>query len=103
MKLLYQVWIANDAYDWLLAASLFVLVLLALALARSILRRVLAAFAARTDAGLDSVVAHVIDGTKLWVLFPAAVPAGTSVLDVPPTLAAHIDDMAVIAFIVQAA
>ena len=47
MKLLYQAWAINDAYDCLLAASFFVLVLLGLALARSILRRVLAAFAAR--------------------------------------------------------
>jgi small-conductance mechanosensitive channel len=103
MKLLYQAWAINDAYDCLLAASFFVLVLLGLALARSILRRVLAAFAARNEAGLDAVVAHVIDGTKLWVLFPAAIPAGTSVLDVPPTLAAHIGNMAVIALIAQAA
>jgi small-conductance mechanosensitive channel len=103
MKLLYQAWAINDAYDCLLAASVFVLVLLALALARSILRRVLAAFAAKTEAGLESIVAHVIDGTKLWVLFPAAVPAGTSVLDVPPHLANLISVVAVIALITQSA
>ncbi|MDB5923667.1 MAG: Mechanosensitive ion channel protein MscS [Betaproteobacteria bacterium] len=103
MKLLYQAWTANDAYDWLFAASLFVLVLLALALARSILRRVLAAFATRAGAGLDNVVVHVIDGTKLWLLLPAALYAGMSVLNVPRKLASVIALTIVIALIAQAA
>jgi small-conductance mechanosensitive channel len=103
MKLLYQVWTANDAYDWMLAASLFVLVLLALALARSILRRVLAAFAARAGEGLDDVVLHVIDGTKLWLLFPPGLYAGMAVLDVPRKLGSLIAIIIVIALIVQAA
>jgi small-conductance mechanosensitive channel len=103
MKLLYQVWTANDAYDWLFAASLFFLVLLALALARSILRRALAAFARRAGAGLDDVVVHVIDGTKLWLLVPAALYAGMSVLDVTRKLASIIAIVIVIALIAQAA
>jgi small-conductance mechanosensitive channel len=103
MKLLYQAWLANDAYDWLLAASIFVLVLLALALARSVLRRVLAVIAARARTGLDEIVVHVVNGTKLWLLFPAALDAGTSVLEMAPQLGRFTNTFALVAIIAQAA
>jgi small-conductance mechanosensitive channel len=103
MKFLHQAWIANDGYDWLFAASLAVLVLLALALARSILRRVLAVVSARGGAGFDDIVVRVIDGTKLWLLTPVALYAGMAILDVPRKLAHVVGVITVIALIAQAA
>jgi small-conductance mechanosensitive channel len=103
MKLLYQAWIANDGYDWLFAASLVVLVLLALALARSILRRFLSVVSARAGTGLDQIVVRVIDGTKLWLLAPIGLYAGISILDVPRKLGHVIGVITVIALIAQAA
>src|SRR4051812_5017817 len=103
MKFLHQAWIANDGYDWLFAASLAVLVLLALALARSILRRVLAVVSARAGSGFDDIVVRVIDGTKLWLLTPVALYAGMAILDVPRKLAHVVGVITVIALIAQAA
>ena len=103
MKLLYQTWNRNDATDWLLALSVLVLALLGLALARSIARRVLPPFATKAGAGLDSVLLHVIDGTKLWLLFPAALYAATLVLDAPPKVRKIMGVFAVVALTLQGA
>jgi small-conductance mechanosensitive channel len=103
MKPLYQTWAANDAYEWLFAASIAVLILLALALVRSVVRRVVPAFATKAGEGLDELVRHVIDGTKLWLLTPATLFVASSVLDVPEKVATVIVNASVIALVFQGA
>jgi len=101
MKLFYQAWAANDIYDWLLAGCAFAITLLAIALARSVLRRVLPRLASRTATGLDDSIVQAIDGTKLWLLTPAALYAGLSLVNLPPKLDRLATSIAIIALVAQ--
>ena len=83
MKWLYQAWRDNHLYDWAVAGLLVLVALCALALLRYIIARTVAAIAKRTATDLDDHAATLIAGTKLWLLFPLALYAGASALELP--------------------
>jgi small-conductance mechanosensitive channel len=103
MRLFYEAWLANDLYDWLAAAALFSIALLAIGFLRSILRHVVIAVSRRTHWALDDVGVELIQATRLWLLFPLALYAGLAVLEVPPGLVRLIDLLAIIGLLSQTA
>lgn len=101
MKWLYQAWRDNPLYDWAMAGLLIVGVLCVLALLRYVISRVVAALAKRTATDLDDHAAKLIAGTKLWLLFPLALYAGASALELPAKLEHAVNLLVVVAIIFQ--
>jgi small-conductance mechanosensitive channel len=101
MKWLYQAWRTNDLYDWAVAGLLVVAVVCALAVLRYVMARVVGALAKRTTTELDDYLAQVIAGTRLWLLFPFALYAGASALELPPKLEQLIELLVVVALVLQ--
>jgi len=87
MKWLYQAWRDNHLYDWAIAGLLVLGALCVLALLRYVIARAVAAIARRTVTDLDDHAAKLIAGTKLWLLFPLALYAGASALEIPAKIA----------------
>lgn len=103
MKLIDQVWRANELYDWVLFLAIALGVLLALAVLRFWVLHVLKKLSARTATVLDDIAVEVVDSTRLWLLAPVALYAGASVLDLPSRLDRLAGAVAVVAATVQAA
>jgi len=103
MKILYQAWTMNPLYDWALAAGFFLLALLALVLLRRGAGAVVSMLAARAGSPLAAIAVQVLAATRLWLLFPIAVYAGLSVLDLPARLDRVVDLVALVALLIQAA
>ena len=102
MKLLYQAWLANDLYDWGLAVLVAMGVLLGLVALNRGARRALRAFKVADAARPDSIVEKVLAATKLWLLFPIALYAAASAIELPPKLEQLIDVIVVVALMLQA-
>jgi small-conductance mechanosensitive channel len=83
MKLFNQILRANDAYDWTIALAIVLCVMLALAIVRFWVSRLVKKFAARAATGADGIAGSVVDATQLWLLFPLAAYAGALALDLP--------------------
>ena len=101
MKLLYQAWGANELYDWAVAGLLVVAAVFALAVLRYAMSRVVGALARRTTTELDDHFAQIIAGTRLWLLFPLALYAGASALELPPRLEHVVNLVTVAALLLQ--
>jgi len=103
MKLLLQAWNDNSLYDWGIACGILLIVMLGLALLRYGAGRILSAVARRTATQLDDIVVQVIAATRLWLLFPLALYAGASVVDLPQKLDHLISIIVVVFLMLQAA
>jgi small-conductance mechanosensitive channel len=101
MKWLYQAWRDNHLYDWAIAGLLVLGALCVLALLRYVIARAVAAIARRTVTDLDDHAAKLIAGTKLWLLFPLALYAGASALEIPAKIEQAIDLLVVVALVLQ--
>jgi len=101
MKLLYEAWRANDLYDWGSASLLVVAVVLALAAVRYAAARIIGAVAKRTVTELDDHLARVVARTQLWLLFPLALYAGASALEIPPRLERLIESVVLVGLLLQ--
>jgi small-conductance mechanosensitive channel len=101
MKWLYQAWRDNHLYDWAVAGLLVLGALCVLALLRYLIARAVAAIAKRTATDLDDHAATLIAGTKLWLLFPLALYAGASALELPGKIDQAIELLVVVALVVQ--
>jgi len=102
MKLIDQVWRANELYDWVLFLAIALGVLLALAVLRFWLLYALKKLSARTATALDDIAVEVVGSTRLWLLLPVAFYAGASVLDLPSRLDRLAGAVAVVAATLQA-
>jgi small-conductance mechanosensitive channel len=101
MKWLYEAWRTNELYDWAVAGLLVVAVVCTLAVLRYVMTRVVGALAKRTTTELDDYLAQVIAGTRLWLLFPLALYAGASALELPSKLEQLIELVVVVALVLQ--
>ena len=101
MRLLYQAWRDNDLQALAIALGIAVAVLIVLALARFIVRRVLAAVARRTSTVLDDIGARVVASTKLWLFVPVALNAGSSALELPERLGTILSALALLGLVMQ--
>lgn len=101
MKLLYQAWRTNDLYDWALAALLVVGVVVILAVVKYAAMRIVEALAKRTAAELGGHLAQVIGATRIWLLFPLALYAGASALELPSKLERPVNLVVVVALVLQ--
>ncbi|HJQ61272.1 MAG TPA: mechanosensitive ion channel domain-containing protein, partial [Burkholderiales bacterium] len=101
MKWLHEAWRANDLYDWAVAGLLLVAAMLALAAVRYVAVRVIAAFAKRTITELDDHMAEVVARTQLWLLFPLAIYAGASALELPAKIERLIEFVVLVALLLQ--
>ena len=102
MKLLYQAWGANELYDWAVAGLLVVAAVCVLAVLRYVISRLVSVLAKRTTTELDDHFAQVIASTRLWLLFPLALYAGASALELPARLEHVVNLVAVVALLLQA-
>jgi small-conductance mechanosensitive channel len=101
MKWLYEAWRSNDLYDWGTAGLLVAAALLALAVARFGASRIIGVIARRTASELGDHVARVIARTQLWLLFPLALYAGASALELPAKLERLIDFLVLVGLLLQ--
>jgi small-conductance mechanosensitive channel len=103
MKLLYQAWNANNLYDWGLAALIVLGVLLGLVALNRGAGWALRAFKIADAAHPDGIAEKVLAGTRLWLLFPVALYAAASAIDLPAKLEQLIDVIVIVALLVQTA
>jgi MscS family membrane protein len=103
VKLLYEAWRANEFYDWAVAAAIMTGATLALIILRHAARRVTAAFSQRTASRIDEILTQVVGATRIWLLFPLALYAGASALDLPGGLDQLIGVLVVVGLMLQAA
>lgn len=103
MKLLYQAWNANHLSDWGLAALIMVAASLGLvALSRGALWT-LRAFKIADGAHPDGIAEKVLAATRLWLLFPVALYAAASAIDLPAKLEQLVDVFVIVALMLQTA
>jgi small-conductance mechanosensitive channel len=104
MKLLIEAWDQNTVPQWALAGLLAFVSLLLLMLAHALAERVLKAISDQgRTAPLHRVLAQGLAATKLWLLFPMCLTVGASALDLPPKLDRIVDNIAVLALLLQSA
>ncbi|MBI4204776.1 MAG: mechanosensitive ion channel family protein [Betaproteobacteria bacterium] len=101
MKWIYQAWRTNDLYDWALAGLLVVAVVCVLAVLKYGATRVVGALARRTATELYGYLAQVIGATRIWLLFPLALYAGASALELPARLEHVVNLVVVVALVLQ--
>ncbi|HEX5129347.1 MAG TPA: mechanosensitive ion channel family protein [Usitatibacter sp.] len=102
MRPIQEAFESNDLTTFAIACATAVGVLLALALARFIVGRVLLAVSRRTTNRLDDVAARVVAETNLWLLSPLAIKAGASALELEPVIIRVIDVLAISGLVLQA-
>jgi small-conductance mechanosensitive channel len=103
MKILLRAWHMNTLDEWAMAAGITAGALIALYLLNFITARVLKAFASRKGGAYVAAVAEVAGATKIWLMLPIALYAGSSALALPDKLSRLMDVMAVVALILQVA
>jgi small-conductance mechanosensitive channel len=103
MKLLYDAWYANSLSDWGAALAIAFIALLAFALLRSVLARVVRAVSARTATRLDDSLVEVVRATRLALLVPLALYLGSLALELPQRLGNILVALATVTLLVQAA
>jgi small-conductance mechanosensitive channel len=101
MKWLIEAWRANSLYDWATAGLLLAGAMMGLWLARYVATRVIAVVAKRTVTELDDHMAQVAARTHLWLLFPIAVYAAASALQLPAKIERLIDFLVVVGLLLQ--
>lgn len=102
MQPIKQAFESNDLTTFTIACATVVGVLLALALARFVVGRVLLAVSRRTSNRFDDVAARVVAETNLWLLSPLALKAGASALELGPAIDRVIDIAAISGLVLQA-
>jgi small-conductance mechanosensitive channel len=103
MKLVDQVWRANELYDWAVFVAIALGVLLALGVVRFWVSRALKKLSVRTATVLDDIAVEVVESTHLWLLVPVALYAAAAVLDLPARIDRLAGAAAVVAVTLQAA
>jgi len=103
MKLLLQAWHANALYDWTIAAAIVAGVVVATLVIKYAALRVVTVLSRRTAMPIAGFLAQAITATKVWLLFPLAIYAGASVVDLPRKLEQLVDTVVVVALMLQAA
>lgn len=92
----------NTVGAWLIAAAIGGAAVGAVLVFERVVVRRLSAFAERTTAAWDDLVAHVLGRTKLGLLMVLGVYAGSHWLELPGRIRAVITSVTVIAFLIQA-
>ncbi|HEX6005942.1 MAG TPA: mechanosensitive ion channel family protein [Burkholderiales bacterium] len=101
MKWLTEAWRTNSLYDWAMAGLVLVGAMVGLWLVRYVASRVIAAVAKRTVTELDDHIAQVATRTKLWLLFPIAIYAAASALELPEKIERLIEFLVVVGLLLQ--
>ena len=103
MKLLLEAWNANTLTDWGIAFAVAGGTLMALAVLRLVLTRVLGVLSVRTHTRLDDDLVAVVRDTRMTLFLPLALYVGSLLLEVPARLATGLIAVATVALLVQAA
>jgi small-conductance mechanosensitive channel len=101
MKVWEQLLQNNGPDAWLLASAIALAVLAAVWLARAVVARVIARIARRTSLQFDDALVAAVRATKLWLLAPLALYAGASALEIPSRLDRLLENVAMVALVVQ--
>lgn len=103
MKLIREFWNANDFETWLIAAAITAAVIIVLAVARAAGALIAGTVSRRAGLAAGGIIEQVIGATRLWLLLPVALYAGTTALEVPDRIGRVIDILAVLGLMLQAA
>lgn len=103
MKLLYQAWHANNLDDWGVAALIVIGVSLGLVALSWGAKWALRAFKVADAARPESIAVKVLAATRLWLLFPIALYAAASAIELPSKLEQLIDVVVIVALMLQTA
>lgn len=101
MRIWEQLLRDNGPDAWLLAAGIVIGVLAAVWVARGLIAQLVARVARRTELHLDTALVPAVRATKLWLLFPLALYAGASALQIPARLDRLLEAVAMVALIAQ--
>ena len=94
---------ANDAPEWLIAAGVFIAVLMIVPVARHVLARVFAAISRKTGVAWGAALADALQGTSYILFVPVALYAASLTLAIPPRIERFADLAAIAALLLQAA
>lgn len=103
MKAIQDAWQMNGLEAWTLAVAIMLGTALVLEAAKYVALLVLRVVSRRIAISMSTILIDVAHATKVWLLFPVAIYAGASALDLPPRLGTVIDRLAVISVLLQAA
>lgn len=103
MKVLLKAWEMNTLDEWAIAAAITVGALIALYLLNLAAARALKSFASRKGSALAAVVFEAIGATRVWLMLPIAIYAGSSALELPEKLGHLMDQIAVVSLMLQVA
>ncbi len=91
----------NPLSDWLIAAGLTLVMILAMSLIKPVLVRRLSKLARRTDTQLDDALVKAIQATSTWLVAVLAVSFGSRYLDLPHRTEKVLDEIATATLFVQ--
>ncbi len=94
---------ANGATDWLIAAAVFLAVLIAVPIARYLGQRLFAALSRRTGADWGDGVAETLRGTSVVLFIPIAAYAAALLLTLPSRIERFADHLAIAGLLLQVA
>ena len=103
MNLLEQVYFGNPLYDWIVAVTISIVLVLILHIVKRIILRRLTALSRKTENRLDDYVVDILSHTRFLFLFIVAFYFGMQYLELPPKPTRYLDHFAVIALLVQVA
>lgn len=103
MKLWQKMLEANDATEWLIAAAVFVAVLVAVPAARYVGTRLFAAVSRRTGVAWGDAMAQALGGTRTILFIPVAAYVGSLALAIPARVEKFTALVAIAALLLQVA
>ena len=100
-------WIQYDVYgnslmDWAIGLGLFLIVWVALAAIKSLLKHRLTQLETRTDRVLVEIAAHVVAQTRSWFLFLVALFVGSRYWELPSAIGTAAYKVVMVALLIQA-
>jgi small-conductance mechanosensitive channel len=94
---------ANAASEWLIAAAVFIAVFAAVAIARYVVARLVAAVSRKTGVAWGDALADALQATSFVLFIPLAAYVASLTLTVPARIERFLDLAAIAALLVQAA
>ena len=94
---------ANAASEWLIAAAVFIAVFAAVAIARYVVARLVAAVSRKTGVAWGDALADALEGTSFVLFIPLAAYVASLTLTVPARIERFLDLAAIAALLLQAA
>jgi len=103
MEILQQVYLDNTVLQWLIAAGVALLTLIAFQVFKQVVVRRLRKLAETTDTDIDDFVIKLLGSTKFFLILVLSLYAGSFMLELRPSIRDYMTSVAIVFFLLQAA